>query len=136
MLDKTPERIKEGRRKVGLSQSELGKIVHVTKQSVSKWEKGENIPEAQTMNKLADLFGYTIDYLYGRCDKQNDDIKNDDFHNISLNNDEYVDRSTAEEIVENALKDLKQKWEKEGIKFNPTKAMKIFTDALEKTEEE
>jgi DNA-binding XRE family transcriptional regulator len=75
MLDKTPERIKEGRRKVGLSQSELGKIVHVTKQSVSKWEKGENIPEAQTMNKLADLFGYTIDYLYGRCDKQNDDIK-------------------------------------------------------------
>lgn len=71
MLDKAPQRIKEGRIKQGLTQQQLGKIVHVTKQSVSKWEKGENLPEPPTMNKLADIFGFSIDYMYGRTDNPN-----------------------------------------------------------------
>lgn len=78
MLDKTPQRIREGRKKINLTQEQLGKKVHVTKQSVSKWETGENLPEPPTMNILADLFDYSIDYLYGRTDEPNNkDVKSD-----------------------------------------------------------
>ena len=38
-------RIRTGREKQGLTQEQLAERLHVTKQAVSNWERGKNIPE-------------------------------------------------------------------------------------------
>ena len=51
------------RRERGLSQEQLAEILHVTRQSVSKWEAGNATPELAKLIALADIFGVSLDYL-------------------------------------------------------------------------
>lgn len=59
-------RIKELREQNNLSQTDLGKILGVTRQGISLYENNErkNIP-ADYLNKLADTFNVSVDYLKG-----------------------------------------------------------------------
>jgi len=57
------ERIKKEREKKGWSQIELAEKIHVSRQSVSKWETGKNYPSIEVIIDLSDLFGITIDEL-------------------------------------------------------------------------
>ena len=59
-------KIKEYREKCGLTKTELAQIMGVDFAAVSRWETGEAMPRASELPKLADLFGCTIDELYGR----------------------------------------------------------------------
>ena len=47
----------------GLSQEELAEKVFVTRQAVSRWEKGETIPNTETLKQLSTLFGVSVDTL-------------------------------------------------------------------------
>ena len=58
--------IKLLRQEKELSQGDVACAVGVTPQAVSKWERGESDPQWEQAPKLADLFGCTIDELYGR----------------------------------------------------------------------
>lgn len=58
-------RIKEWRKKKGLSQEELGNIVNVQKAAISKYELGRAIPSTDILSKLSKYFGITTDYLLG-----------------------------------------------------------------------
>ncbi len=62
------ERIKEQRRKHGMTQAALGKIIGVGQDSISIYERGRNYPEVRNLIILADYFGVSIDYLVGRTD--------------------------------------------------------------------
>lgn len=53
------------RKKAGLSQNDLADKVHVTRQAVSRWERGETVPEIETLKTLSELFGVTINDLLG-----------------------------------------------------------------------
>ncbi len=57
------ERLKEEREKRNWSQSDLSEKIHVSRQSVSKWETGKNYPSIEIIIHLSDLFGITIDEL-------------------------------------------------------------------------
>ncbi|SHF98540.1 helix-turn-helix domain-containing protein [Ornithinibacillus halophilus] len=57
------ERLKREREKQGWSQTELAEKIHVSRQSVSKWETGKNFPNIEVIIHLSDLFGITIDEL-------------------------------------------------------------------------
>jgi len=57
------ERLKKEREKKGWSQAELAEKIHVSRQSVSKWETGKNYPSIEVIIDLSDLFGITIDEL-------------------------------------------------------------------------
>lgn len=46
-----------------LSQGELAEKLEVSRQSVSKWETGQSVPELDKLIKLADLFGVSVDQL-------------------------------------------------------------------------
>ena len=46
-----------------LSQGDLAEKLDVSRQSVSKWETGQAVPELDKIIKLADLFGVTVDEL-------------------------------------------------------------------------
>ena len=51
------------RKKAGWSQEELADQMNVTRQSVSKWEGAQSIPDLEKMLRLSKLFGVSTDYL-------------------------------------------------------------------------
>ena len=57
------ERLKKEREKRGWSQTDLAEKIHVSRQSVSKWETGKNYPSIEVIIDLSDLFGITIDEM-------------------------------------------------------------------------
>ena len=72
----TEEKLKENfshnlacyRRRAGLTQLELAEKLNYSDKSVSKWERGESLPDIAVLKEIADLFGVTLDYLVGRTD--------------------------------------------------------------------
>ncbi|MBQ4074067.1 MAG: helix-turn-helix domain-containing protein [Clostridia bacterium] len=57
--------IHELRNKKGLSQEELAEKVFVTRQAVSRWERGDTIPNTETLKLLSRLFDVSINTLLG-----------------------------------------------------------------------
>ena len=57
------EKIIEQRKRAGLSQEQLAGLLGVTRQSVSKWELGDAVPELEKVLQMSDLFAVTTDYL-------------------------------------------------------------------------
>ncbi len=57
------EKLKNERKNKGWSQDELAEKLYVSRQSISKWENGQNYPSIETIIKVSDLFGVTIDEL-------------------------------------------------------------------------
>ena len=53
------------RTKAGLSQDELAEKVFVTRQAVSRWERGETTPNVETLKLLSRLFDVSINTLLG-----------------------------------------------------------------------
>ena len=52
----------------GMKQAELGALLNYSDKSVSKWERGEAIPDAWVLLRLAEGFGVTVDYLLSSHD--------------------------------------------------------------------
>lgn len=55
----------EMRTKNELSQEELAKKVHVTRQAVSRWETGETMPNTESLKLLSKLFDVSVNTLLG-----------------------------------------------------------------------
>ncbi len=55
--------IQELRLQKGLTQLELAQMLHYSDKAVSKWERGESVPEISTLVAIADLFNVPLDYL-------------------------------------------------------------------------
>ena len=58
------DKIIENRKKNGWSQEELADKLDVSRQSVSKWEGAQAIPDMKKILQMAELFGVTTDYLF------------------------------------------------------------------------
>ena len=58
-------RIKELRKKKGLTQIQLANIMHVSQGTISAYEAGTVQIDQETLKALADYFGVSIDYLLG-----------------------------------------------------------------------
>lgn len=54
------------RKSLNITQEALAQKLGVTNQAVSKWESDQCCPDVQLLPKLADIFGITIDELFGR----------------------------------------------------------------------
>ena len=57
------DKIINERKKNGWSQEELADQLGVSRQSVSKWEGAQAVPDIQKIIKMAELFGVSTDYL-------------------------------------------------------------------------
>ena len=55
----------ELRKNAGYSQNQVADELHVTRQAVSRWERGETVPEVETLQALSRLFGVSINTLLG-----------------------------------------------------------------------
>ena len=58
------------RKTLGITQESLAQQLEVTNQAVSKWESDQCCPDIQLLPELADLFGVTLDELFGRAAPQ------------------------------------------------------------------
>ena len=57
------DKIINERKKNGWSQEELADMLDVSRQSVSKWEGAQSIPDISKILKMAEVFGVSTDYL-------------------------------------------------------------------------
>ncbi len=51
------------RRSRGFTQAELAERLGYSDKSVSKWERGDGLPDVLCLKAMADLFGVTLDYM-------------------------------------------------------------------------
>ena len=58
-------RIAELRKAAGLTQGQLGEKLGYSDKSVSKWERGEGVPDVYVLKKLTGIFGCSADALLG-----------------------------------------------------------------------
>ncbi len=74
MLKDTIKKLRTGQ---GLSQDELAERVHVVRQTVSKWERGTSVPDADSLVALARALGVSAAELLGESamvEKKPDDL--------------------------------------------------------------
>ena len=62
------ENIARLRKARGMTQEALAEVIGVSAQTISKWETGTTWPDVALLPVIADVFGVTIDALYGRED--------------------------------------------------------------------
>lgn len=62
-MQKVGKQIEELRKSKGMTQSDLGERLGVTFQAVSKWERGETLPDTLTLVPLANALDTTVDFL-------------------------------------------------------------------------
>ena len=56
------------RTEAGLTQAELGEKLNYSDKTISKWERGEAIPDAYVLTQMAEIFDVTVDYLLSSHD--------------------------------------------------------------------
>ena len=62
------EMIRSKRDEQDMTQQELADILHVTRQTVSRWESGSRCPDLILSKKIADTFGISLDELVSSSD--------------------------------------------------------------------
>ena len=71
------DNLKNLRKAKGLSQEELAIKINVVRQTVSKWEKGLSVPDAETLQKMADILETDVTQLLGneiQMEKTDNDV--------------------------------------------------------------
>ena len=71
----TAERIKQLRKKKGISQSELAELIGVKNNTVSTWERGTRKPDFEALNLLSNYFEVSFEYILGSSDKEETRVK-------------------------------------------------------------
>jgi tellurite methyltransferase len=58
------DNLKRFREEKGLSQTDLGKVIGKAKTTISTWERGESLPDAAMLYRLATYYDKLIDVMY------------------------------------------------------------------------
>ena len=89
------ENIKSFRKKKGYSQETLAQAVFVVRQTVSKWEKGQSVPDAEMLEKIAASLDVTVNELLGKeISADNEQDKNENIVNqLAILNNQLANRS-------------------------------------------
>lgn len=64
-------RFKDARVQSGISQKDAAEQLQVSAATVNNWESGRRLPTIDALEKMADLYGVSTDYLLGRTDAAN-----------------------------------------------------------------
>lgn len=108
------------RKKAGLSQSDIAEKLFVTRQAVSRWERGETVPEIETLKAISDLFSVSINTLLGyqtdlvcqscgmpitpeQMGREKDGALNEHYCKWCWDNGDYLADCTMEEMIECCL---------------------------------
>ena len=64
-IDMFCENLKLLRKQKGMSQEALAQQLNVVRQTISKWEKGLSVPDAELLTRIAELFEVSVSELLG-----------------------------------------------------------------------
>lgn len=111
--------IKDLRRKKGITQSELAALCGVHQTAVSQWENGRTLPDKNSLVKLSDFFGVSIDTLMNKPSVAN--------HN-SIPVVGYVRAGCPAEAIENIIdyEDISSEMAAKGDHFG----LKVVGDSM------
>ena len=84
------DNLKALRIRKGLSQQELAAQLHIVRQTVSKWEKGLSMPDAQMLVRLADIFGISVGALLGEASEASDDTHSHSLEQLNQRLDQLI----------------------------------------------
>lgn len=74
-----------------MTQAQLAKKLNYSDKAVSKWERGESIPDISALVRIADLYNVTLDYLVKDIHTEEEIKENkSSFHKISLFNHGFI----------------------------------------------
>ncbi len=130
-------RIKEQRKKHGLTQKEAAQALGIGQTTIANYENGTRVPDLMKVGEIADLYNVSVDYLLGRESyevKAAEDRKKDEIPDYSY--EEYMkslldgnkklvrnillsflkkgvpSRTIYREYIERSLKEVGELWEK------------------------
>ena len=139
------------RKEEGLTQAQLAKKLYVTRQAVSKWERGEGTPDLEILKKISDTFQFSMDYLTGKTTERKGVVcqscgmlikdetqkgtekkgeKSDTFCFYCYRDGQFTQNCTVEEMAEKNLGFLNE-WNKEmGTNFTLEEARAALKEYL------
>lgn len=62
----TAKRLRELRRAHNITQVKLAQMLNISQGAVTNWEQGKTCPDFENQKRLADIYGITLDELFGR----------------------------------------------------------------------
>ncbi len=82
MSDEVISRIKQRRRELKMTQTELAKAANLTPAAISQFESGTRKPSFNTLSSLSDALKVTTDYLLGKKERGYEDLMADPRLNV------------------------------------------------------
>ena len=82
------QKIYKYRRKMEITQAQLGKELNISSQAISNWERNITEPDISSLNKLAKVFNISVNELIGDSEKTNnekEDKKLEEENNVNSN---------------------------------------------------
>lgn len=92
------EQLKKYRTERGITQEELSEKLFVSRQAISKWEKGEANPDLENVVKLAEIFEVSLDELV-LAKEQTEVIKTDFDHFLYNPNTGEYEKHRSQKIT-------------------------------------
>ena len=97
-----PNNLYELRRQAGLSQEEFAERLGVSRQAVSKWERGEAYPDTENLIVISEMFSVTIDELLKSdnitSDPADNREENEDYDTYSENQDNFFRVNVGDKV--------------------------------------
>ncbi len=103
------DRLKSLRTERNLTINNIAEITGVSKVSAWQWENGFNFPKESTLEKIADYFDVSLDYLMGRTDIKKPATDNfqfafSDYDKLTDDQKEIIKNLAASLIAQNEKK--------------------------------
>ena len=111
------ERLKNLRKKVGLTQVDVAGKLGISQQAYASWERGVKKPTQENLVKIAQMLNVSVDYLVGNSEEKSD----------KLDNIEFLFRMNSKGLT----KEEKEIFKKELIEFMEERK-KIFNNSQNK----
>lgn len=93
------ENIKTLRKQRGMSQEALAQQLNVVRQTVSKWEKGLSVPDAEMLMKIAEFFEVPVSELLGVKITEESSTNDVIAAQLALLNEQLAKRSRRSKII-------------------------------------
>lgn len=94
------QRLKQLRKQKKLTQTELANELNLSHGAIAMWETDKRQPDNETLIRLADFFGVSVDYLLGRSEEKtppDDDLSEGEKKLVELAT--YLTDEEREEII-------------------------------------
>ena len=96
-----PERLKAMRLEANLTQNDIAKSLNISQPSYAQGENGRRKPSSETLEKFAQFYNVSTDYLLGKSDYKNSD-------EIDLSTFEVLYRKTSKNLSDEEKKILEE----------------------------